>query len=233
VEYDSGDRLGAEVTRQAALSLGKETGNLDIVGWAHEIRAWVALTSGDYRGTIEASRAGMDAAGERPVSVQLASQEAKAWARIGDRRLTEVALERGRGLLERLPYPENLENHFTVDPGKFDFYAMDCYRVLGEDRMAEMLGREVIRANTDFDGTERAPMRMAEARLTLGVVAAHQGDLDAAVEYGRRGLTGPRQSVPHFAMVGEELRAVLDCRYHGDPEVNEFTDLLRGLSTAV
>jgi hypothetical protein len=99
--------------------------------------------------------------------------------------------------------------------------------------MAEMLAREVIRANTDFDGTERAPMRMAEARLTLGVVAAHQGDLDAAVDYGRRGLTGPRQSVPHFAMVGEELRSVLDCRYHGDPELTEFTELLRGMTAAV
>ncbi len=61
------------------------------------------------------------------VTVQLAAQEAKAWARIGDRRQTEVALDRGRRLLDSMPYPENLDNHFVVDPTKFDFYAMDCY----------------------------------------------------------------------------------------------------------
>jgi hypothetical protein len=33
--------------------------------------------------------------------------------------------------------------------------------------MAENLADEVIRASTDFDGTERAPMRLAEARITF------------------------------------------------------------------
>ena len=74
-----------------------------------------------------------------------------------------------------MPYPDNLDHHFVVDPTKFDFYMMDCYRHLAEDRLAETLASEVIQASTDFDGTERAPMRLAEARITLGVVAARQG----------------------------------------------------------
>jgi hypothetical protein len=52
--------------------------------------------------------------------VQLFAQEAKAWALIGDHRQTEVALDKGRRLLESLPYPENLEHHFVVDPAKFE-----------------------------------------------------------------------------------------------------------------
>jgi hypothetical protein len=44
-----------------------------------------------------------------------------------------------------------------VDPTKFDFYMMDCYRHLAEDRLAETLANEVIQASTDFNGTERAP----------------------------------------------------------------------------
>ena len=51
---------------------------------------------------------------------------------------------------------------------------MDCYRHLAEDRMTETLADEVIRSATDFDGTERAPMRLAEAKVTLGVVAARK-----------------------------------------------------------
>jgi hypothetical protein len=86
---------------------------------------------------------------------------------MGDRRQTEIALDRGRRLLDSLPYLENLDNHFVVDQTKFDFYAMDCYRMLAEDKLAGNLADEVIRASTDFDGTERAPMRLAEARITL------------------------------------------------------------------
>ena len=132
------------------------------------MRAWINLTSGDYHGVIAAARTGTQVTPHN-FAVQLAAQEAKAWARIGDRRQTEVALDRGRRLLDSMPYPENLDHHFVVDPGKFDFYAMDCYRLLADDQMTEHLANEVIRASTDFDGQERAPMRLAEARVTLGV----------------------------------------------------------------
>ncbi|WUD72192.1 XRE family transcriptional regulator [Streptomyces sp. NBC_00510] len=205
VEYDMGDRAAAESTRRAALSLAQEAENAEIAGWAHEMRAWFALTTGDYRGILAASQAGTEAAPTKGVAVQLAAHEAKAWARLGDRRQTEVALDRGRKLLEGMAYPENLDHHFVVDPAKFDFYAMDCYRLLGEDRFAETLAHEVIRAGTDFDGAERAPMRMAEARVTLGVVAARQGDLEQAVQYGEWALRSERQSLPSLLMVSREL----------------------------
>ncbi len=62
---------------------------------------------------------------------------------MGDRRQTEVALDKGRSLLDTLPYPENLDHHFVVDPTKFDYYAMDCYRIVGANSMAEHLAEEV------------------------------------------------------------------------------------------
>jgi hypothetical protein len=109
------------------------------------MRAWYALTQGNYRGAIQAASAGQDAAPSHSVSVQLFAQGAKAWARIGDRRQVEVALDAGRRVLESLPFPENLDNHFVVDPAKFDFYAMDCYRIVGEDQLANLAAHEVIR----------------------------------------------------------------------------------------
>jgi hypothetical protein len=80
VEYDSGNRSAAETTRQAALSLATEADHPEITAWAHEIRAWMALTTGDYHGVIAAARAGTEAAPHHSVAVQLAAQEAKAWA---------------------------------------------------------------------------------------------------------------------------------------------------------
>jgi tetratricopeptide (TPR) repeat protein len=229
IEYDTGNRQAAETTRQAALSLGADADHAEIMAWAHEIRAWINLTSGDYHGVIASARTGIEAAPHHAVAVQLAAQEAKAWARLGDRRQTEVSLDHGRKLLEAMPYPENLDHHFVVDPTKFDFYAMDCYRHLGDDAMARTLADEVIRASTDFDGTERAPMRLAEARITLGVVAARQGDLEQAVHRGEEALGGKRKSLPSLLMVSRDLTRVLKERYPQESLTHAYLDNLAGI----
>jgi len=171
VEYDSANRAAAEATRQAAWSLGEESGNTEVMAWAQEMRAWFALTRGDYRGVLAAATTGHDVSPSSPAAVQLHAQKAKAWARIGDRRQVEVALDQGRALLEQMPYPENLDNHFAVDPAKWDFYSMDCYRILGathdagstENKLAESYATEILRLGTDATGTELTPMRNAAA----------------------------------------------------------------------
>jgi hypothetical protein len=232
VEYDSGDRHAAESTRQAALSLATESDHAEVAGWAHEMRAWFALTTGDYRGVVAAAQAGAERAPHHSVAVQLAAQEAKAWARLGDRRQVEVTLDRGRRLLEGMPHPENLDHHFVVDPAKFDFYAMDCYRLVGEDKLARTLAEEVLRVGTDFDGTERSPMRNAEARVTLGVAAAREGDLEQALIHGERALQGDRKSVPSLIMTSRELAAVLRQRYSDEPAAQDYLAPLRDLGRA-
>lgn len=233
-EYDMSDRTRAEATRQGALSLGEEAGAPEVIGWAHEMKAWFALTQGDYRGVIQAAEAGEAQAPGTRAAVQLAAQRAKAWARIGDRQQVELALDQGRALLERMPYPDNVDNHFVVDPSKWDFYSMDCYRLLGasrpdgvENSLARQYAEDVIRLGTDYDGTERAPMRIAEAHVTLGVVAARQGDIDEAIAHGRTALHRNRKSLPSLLMVHNELAAALE--QFGPSE--EATDYLDELAT--
>jgi hypothetical protein len=225
-----GDRRVAESTRKAALSLATEADNAEISGWAYEMRSWFALTTGDFRGVLAAAKAGSEVAPHHGVAVQLAGQEAKAWARLGDRRQAEVALDRGRKLLEGMEHPDNLDNHFVVDPAKFDFYAMDCYRRLGEDRLAATLADEVIRAGTEYDGTESSPMRIAEARITLGVAAARQGDLDGAVHYGEWALKGERQSLPSLLMVSRELASIVAKDYASEPQGAGYLEHLGSLT---
>ena len=231
VEYDSGDRQAAETTRQAALSLGTEADHGEIKAWAHEIRAWIDLTTGNYHGVVATARTGIEAAPGHSVAMQLAAQEAKAWARIGDRRATEVALDRGRELLEAMPYPDNLDHHFVVDPTKFDFYSMDCYRHLAEDRLAETFASEVIQASTDFDGTERAPCSLPKRASPLGVVAARQGELEQAIHHGERALSAPRKSLPSLLMVSRDLTKVLNDQYPREPETQAYLDQLHALSS--
>lgn len=200
------------------------------MGWAQEMRAWYALTQGNFHGVVAAAQTGEAIAPHRSVAVQLAAQRAKAWARMGDRRQVELALDQGRRLLEGLPYPDDLDHHFVVDPSKFDFYAMDCYRTVGEDSRAEVYAQEVIRSCTDPDGFERKPMRIAEARVTLGVVAARQGDLDSAIAHSRQALVGDRKSVPSLVLVSHDLAEALERDYPSNPQAQEYLEELRGLA---
>ncbi|MFC7263489.1 hypothetical protein [Streptomyces lutosisoli] len=106
---------------------------------------------------------------------------------------------------------------------------MDCYRLVGEDKLARTLAEEVLRAGTDFDGMERSPMRNAEARVTLGVTAAREGDLEQALIMGERALEGDRRSVPSLIMTSRELAAEMRRRYASEPAAQDYLARLREL----
>jgi hypothetical protein len=231
VEYDLGLRPAAEATRGAALRLAEEGGNGEIAAWAWEMSAWFALTQGRYRDVVAAAGAGQRIAGDHTAAVQLIAQEAKARARMGDRYGVRAALDRGRRLLDRFPWPDRPEHHFVVDPDKWDFYAMDAYRLAGDDALARHHAERVLILGTAPDGTERAPMRMAEARLTLGTVAARGGELEEAVSVGLGAFTARRRSLPTLLMVARELDFELTRRDPDGGPAGEFRETVRPLST--
>ena len=233
LEYDQGLTTRAEASRALGLSLGSESGSTEVVGWAFELQAWQALTQGDFRAAIAAGEAGRAVAPSGGPTVALTAQTARAWARIGQRREVEVALDRARDLLEALPRPENPDNHFVVDPARFDLWAMDCYRVLGEDRLAAGYAREVLRQGSDPDGRDHSPMRSAEAHITLGVVAARSRDVETAVHEGKLALGGERKSLPSLLVASRELAYVLDRNFQGQPQADAYAQELRQLERHV
>lgn len=213
LEYDTNNPRQAETTRMAALQIAAEAGNPPVTGWAHEMHAWFALTNGRYSEVIDAAQTGVYDAPGRSVAVQLYAQEAKAWARMGNARNVTRALEKGRVLLDSLPFPEHPDNHFVVDPDKFDFYAMDCYRLIGDDTLADMHAQEIIRKTTGPGGENLSPMRRAEAELTRAVVSARRDDLDTSRSFAESALAIDRRSAPSLRMVGSELEQVLMTRH--------------------
>lgn len=232
VEYDLGLRPAAEATRVAALELATEGGNTEIAAWAWEMSAWYALTQGRYRDVVEAAEVGQRVVGEHTAAVQLVAQEAKALARMGDARGVRQALERGRRLLDRFPPPSRPDHHFVVDPDKWDFYAMDAYRLVRENELAEHHAREVLRLGTAPDGSEKAPMRMAEARLTLGAVAAWQGELEQAVDVALSAFVARRRSLPQLLMIAREVGTELRPRDPQGRVAAEFGEAVRSVSGA-
>jgi len=145
---------------------------------------------------------------------------------LGDVSGVREALGRGRALLDAMATPDRPDHHFVVDPDKWDFYAMDAYRLAGDDDLAAGYARTVLAWGAAPDG-ERAPMRMAEARLTLAAVAARAGDLEQAVTTGMAALGAARKSLPSLLMVAGELDVELHRRYPGEAAADEFRVALR------
>ncbi|MFE3703292.1 XRE family transcriptional regulator, partial [Nocardia tengchongensis] len=138
----------------------------------------------------------------------------------------------GRSILDAIEHPANLENHFVVDPQKFDFYAMDCCRVAGDDRLAETYARQVIATSTRPDGSVRKPMRVSEAHLTLAVVAVRDRNLELALDEGLRAFTGKRRSLPSLLWVAGEAAREMIARFPGDPRTRTYLDQLRSLAAS-
>ncbi|WP_257578479.1 hypothetical protein [Streptomyces sp. JJ38] len=110
---------------------------------------------------------------------------------------------------------------------------MDCYRLVGENRLARNLAEQILRDGTDFDGTERSPMRNAEARVTLGVTAARSGDLEQALVHGQGALTGARQSTLSLVMASRELSVTLRSHFGDDPATVDYLSPLRELGEEI
>jgi hypothetical protein len=73
------------------------------------------------------ARAGQEHGNEDSASVQLMLQEAKGWAKLGDRHQAEEALQRGWSALNRLPRADQPEHHVVFDPSKYPFYAAPIF----------------------------------------------------------------------------------------------------------
>ncbi|MFI6825535.1 hypothetical protein ACIBG5_00405 [Kribbella sp. NPDC050241] len=190
--------------------------------------AWFALTQGRFRQAVDAAQRGQAVAQSSSVHVQLIAQEAKAKARLGEAGLSTL-LATGKEMLDRLPYPDRPDNHFKVDPAKWDYHAMDVHRIAGDDELATQYATTVIDDNTSPDGSEFSPMRIAESRITLGIMAGRAGDLEQAVELGKTGLRNGRQSKVQLLMVAGELDRELRDRFRGEGLVIEFEETLRAV----
>lgn len=222
---DMGNRAPAEAARDAAHQLGKEAGHPVIVRWAWELDCWFALTDRRFLDVTRAADAGLASLKKADsASVQLAVQAAKGWAKLGDRRNAEAALQHGSSLLNQLPAAERPEHHFVFDPAKYEFYAAPIYEWLGEHDLAEEHCQEVFARCTGPDGTTAWPMRMSDTQNTMALVQLHCGDLSGAIEYGNRALDYDRKCIPSLLSSTSDIVAALERQHPREPAVRGFRE---------
>jgi tetratricopeptide (TPR) repeat protein len=185
LQFDLGDREAAEMSRDAALELGREADHPEIVAWAFETPAWFALADRCLRDAVDLARAGQEVAPpDRSVIVATTLQEARAWARLGARQEAEHAIRRAEAALAKLPEPSYPQDHFVFDPPKLSFYAATCYVWLQEPLRAEEHARRVIEGNGDPTSRNWWPTRVGTARIELALAFAQQNRVDEAARTG-------------------------------------------------
>ncbi len=145
LQVDLGDRSSAEASRRTAFSIGREVGHPELMAWAVEMLAWVALIDEHFLTAAKIARIAQDLTRiGASAMVQLAVQEAKAWSQLGARREAETALDRAARALIKLATSSTPEHHFVFEPAKLLFFAATCFVWLGQDDRAEEYAGQVI-----------------------------------------------------------------------------------------
>jgi tetratricopeptide (TPR) repeat protein len=232
VHYDMREREEAEAARQAACHMAKEANDPDLLAWTYEMAAWFALVEDRYEDVIEAAEIGLQVKTTESVGVQLHLQKAKGYARLADSRETNRALTEASSILGKLPPPEHPDHHFVFDHSKWMHYAATVYAWLGDDRKAKEHATEVINDHMRPDGSTRAPMRTAEARLSLATVHAREGDLDGAVQFAKAAYEFDTKPMSDLLSRGQDLSRLLHDRFGDHSLVNEFREYLINTASA-
>ena len=85
LSFEAGDREAAEASRDAAFRLARQAGHAELAAWSVEVLALWALADGRLTDALELAQSGQDLAPPASAAaVQLALDEAQAWASLGD-----------------------------------------------------------------------------------------------------------------------------------------------------
>ena len=228
LEWDMNEREAAETARSATLRFAKEIDHAELTAWSYEMQAWFALTEGRYGDATKIAKAGLDVGGENSAIVQLTMQEARGWARLGQKELAERAMHRGYDMLQRLPEAE-YPRLFIYDKSKFPYYVTSCYQWLGQYAKSEEYALQVIKECEENGTTERSPMRMAEIYITLGLVQVHRDNLEGAVDSGSKALAYDRQTQPHLFIRLAELHQAIGEKFPDAEAAHDFDEMFNSL----
>jgi hypothetical protein len=225
LHYDLEEWEAAESSRDMAMHFGTEAGNPEIQAWSFETAAYFSLNDRP-RDCVDLAAAGAAAAPEGTHAfVATTIQEARGWARLGERKRAEQSLSRSVAGIDRLPPVENPQHHYVFDPPKFSHYAHTVYAWLGMPTQTE---RHALQAIKDF-GDPRSrnywPSRVATARLDLALSLVRQGRVDEAAATGTNAFVSAPFLRQFQLRKGAELSRALE-PYPRMPAVSEFRERL-------
>lgn len=222
-------RSAAAAWLKTAADIADEVDHAEILAWCLETRAWDAVNEGQFRTARELSRAAQDAAPRGSSAfIQATAQEARAWARLGDRQRTRDALDRLARLVSPLPAPLRAEHHFRYDPARAVATTATTLAWVGDPAAEEYARAAVYRLDSPAQGEPR-PRRATSVRLdlALALLAADKPDEACAVT-----MTAVRSGrlVPSSYWRAREVIERVEAR--GVPQARDLRDAFNTLAVA-
>ncbi len=206
-QFDAGRRDQADSCRLAVRDVAAETGHHELGAWAWEMLARFALADLRFGLVLTAAEAGQTVSRDGSAAAWLALHEAKAAARLGRRPVAESALDRARQTAARLRH--DADHCFVIDQLRVTAEAATVLLWLGDDEAAEDHAWQALAGSLGQDAQARHPGRVAEVRVTLGVIAVRRGDPEQAVYHGMTALAAERVCAPTLLAHVADLHTAL------------------------
>jgi transcriptional regulator with XRE-family HTH domain len=229
--FDLGDQISARIHLNAAWQLASETGHHGLGGWVRGTQSMIALYTGRPREALELARAGQAFATSSAIAnVRLPAHEARAAARLGDRRGTDDALDRAYRAFGGVTDEAKARSIFGFEETYLPFYAGTCYAWLNEPARTQEYAPLVITTYDAATGADRSPGDQALARIDLATSFLQQREVEEACRVGSTALDiysdFPIESV---ARRSRELGSALDRWTVAVPAAQDFKDRLAAI----
>jgi transcriptional regulator with XRE-family HTH domain len=228
--FDLGDQLSARIHLNTAWQLAHETDHHALGGWVRGTQSMIALYTGRPREALALARAGQAFATSSPIAkVRLPAHEARAAARLGDRRATDNALDRAHRAFGSLTGEAKAHTIFGFEETYLPFYAGTCYLWLHDPAKTQEHTSLVITSYETATGAERSPGDQALARIDLATSYLQQREVEEACRVGSTALDiyseFPIESV---ARRSHELGSTLE-PWTDVPAAQDFKDRLAAI----
>lgn len=180
-----GDSASAMAQLRAALTCAEQADHNGLRAWAHGTAALVAEWTHQHQRAVEFAQRGQQFASSAESRVRLASLEARAAARIGNRALTIDALKRAGRARDGAAGHEQLGEFgglLSFPVSKQYYYAGSAYVLLGDFGPAQDNALLAIGMYETGPGTQRSYGDEALARVDVTTARLALGNLDGARE---------------------------------------------------
>jgi transcriptional regulator with XRE-family HTH domain len=185
-----------------------EAEHAELRAWCLETRAWRLLGGGEFRQSVELSRAAQETAPQASsAAIQATAQEGRALARVGDTAGTRGVLRRIDKMVSALAMPDRPEHHYRYDPGKATAYTATTLAWSGDPAAVEY-ARAVVEKMERPDEGPRRPRRAGVARLDLALALIGTENLDEATATALEAIAARTLTASNWWRATEVVRAV-------------------------